>query len=116
MAAVCLIVRKNRLYTTPYPYISGLGIITCMNMDRQKIIMVSVSVAVVLGAIAAYYYLENKKSAESAASSAQSATDAASQGVLPSIGEAANPLSNKPDINPTSKTNPFDSVKTNPFQ
>ena len=87
-----------------------------MSMDRQKIIIVSVSVIVVLGAIGAYYYLKNKKSAESAASSVQSATDAASQGVLPSIGEAANPLSNKPDINPTSKTNPFNSVKTNPFQ
>ncbi|MEK7144655.1 MAG: hypothetical protein AAB794_02275 [Patescibacteria group bacterium] len=74
---------------------------------------------VMLGAL----YLSNKKSAPSTAADIQSAvdaagsvTDSATQGVLPSIGEASNPLTNKPDINPTSKTNPFDSVKTNPFQ
>jgi hypothetical protein len=43
----------------------------------------------------------------SAVDAADSITVSATQGVLPSIGVAANPLSNKPDINPTSKTNPF---------
>ena len=79
-----------------------------MNMDKQKIIIVSVVVVVVLGA-ALWYYYANK-------SSVLNVESIATQGVLPSIGEAANPLSNKPDINPTSKTNPFTAVKTNPFQ
>ncbi|MDO8566910.1 MAG: hypothetical protein Q7R58_02020 [bacterium] len=79
---------------------------------RKKIITISVLVAVVLGVAFGYYYFKNKTSS---ATDVQSAADVVAQGVLPSIGEAANPLSNKPDINPTSKTNPFDSVKTNPF-
>ena len=81
-------------------------------MDRQKVVAISVLAAVVLGAALGYFYFKNKKSS---VPDAQSVADAATQGVLPSIGEVANPLSNKPDINPTSKTNPFDSVKTNPF-
>ena len=74
-------------------------------MERQKVITISVLVAVVLGAVLGYYYYSKDKST--------SVLDAATQGVLPSIG--TNPLTNKPDINPTSRTNPFDSVKTNPF-
>lgn len=77
-----------------------------MDIDRQKIITISVLVAVVVGAALWYYYVKKAPNT--------SVLDA-TQGVLPSIGEAANPLTNKPDINPTSKTNPFDSVKTNPF-
>jgi len=83
-----------------------------MTMDK-KIIPIVVLIIVVLGAIGGYYYLKNKNTNQTAAD-IQSAIDAASsvansatQGVLPSIGEAANPLTNKPDINPTSKTNPF---------
>lgn len=68
--------------------------------------LISVSVLVVLGIALGYYYYSKNK--------APSVLDAATQGLLPSIG--ANPLTNKPDINPTSKTNPFTSVKTNPFQ
>src|SRR3989344_4303759 len=93
-----------------------------MNMDRNKIITISISVVVVLGIVTGYFYWRNRSSTESvsdiqsAADAASGVTENATQGVLPSIGEAANPLTNKPDINPTSKTNPFDSVKTNPFQ
>ncbi len=83
-----------------------------MEMDRNKIIIGSViAVVVILGAVGVYYYM--KKSASPTTADLQTTT---TQGVLPSIGEAANPLTNKPDINPTSKTNPFASVKTNPFQ
>ena len=81
------------------------------SMDRNKLIIISVSAVVILGIALGYYYM--KKSASPTTSDLQ---NAATQGVLPSIGEAANPLTNKPDINPTSKTNPFTSVKTNPFQ
>lgn len=93
--------------------------------NKNKIIAVSIVVVIaVLGiALGGYVYLRGKKSVQPTATDIQAAVDvagsvaaSATQGVLPSIGEAANPLTNKPDINPTSKTNPFDSVKTNPFQ
>lgn len=91
-------------------------------MDKKQTIAISVSVVVVLGIVGGYFYWKNKQTQQPSAADVQSAVDAAgsvtesaTQGVLPSIGEAANPLTNKPDINPTSKTNPFDSVKTNPF-
>ena len=38
------------------------------------------------------------------------------QGVLPSLGENTNPLKNKPNVNPVDASNPFRSVKTNPFE
>lgn len=85
-----------------------------MNMDKNKIVAISVSAVVILGAVGGYYYWKSKQTQQSSAADIQSAVDAASnitnsatQGVLPSIGAAANPLTNKPDINPTSKTNPF---------
>jgi len=94
-----------------------------MDMDKNKITAISVSAVVILGIVAGYFYWKNKQaqqptapSIQSAVDAANSVTDSATQGVIPSIGEAANPLTNKPDISPTSKTNPFDSVKTNPFQ
>lgn len=77
-------------------------------MDKKMILLALVLVAAALGTALGYYYFSK--------SEAPAVIDTATQGVLPSIGEAANPLSDKPDINPTSKTNPFDSVKTNPFQ
>ncbi|MDP2665579.1 MAG: hypothetical protein Q8P23_02980 [bacterium] len=77
-----------------------------MDMDKNKTMAISVLVVVVFGAALWYYYYSKNQKA--------SVLDAAMQGVLPSIG--TNPLTNKPDINPTSKTNPFTSVKTNPFQ
>ena len=38
------------------------------------------------------------------------------QGILPSLGESTNPLKNKPDVNPIDVSNPFRSIKTNPFE
>lgn len=85
-----------------------------MNMDKKKIQLIAVSVLIVLVVVSGYFYWKNNKSVGSAEADIQSAVDAANsitesamQGVLPSIGEAINPLTNKPDINPTSKTNPF---------
>lgn len=34
----------------------------------------------------------------------------------PALGESANPLKNKPDINPVNASNPFRQIKTNPFK
>lgn len=84
-----------------------LGIIA--GMGKKQAILISVVALVILGAALGYYfspYPEKDK--------APSVPNAA-QGVLPPIGEAANPLSNKPDINPAGKINPFTEVKTNPF-
>lgn len=81
-------------------------------MDKNKTLLISVSTIVVIGIALGYYFVN--KSNPSTAADIQSAVDAAgnvtesaTQGVIPSIGAAANPLTNKPDINPTSKTNPF---------
>ncbi len=38
----------------------------------------------------------------------------ATKGVLPSI--QTNALEKKPDLNPVDKTNPYQNIKTNPFQ
>jgi len=83
-------------------------------MDKNKKMMLAVSAVVILGVAAGYYYWKNNQTQQPTAADIQSAvdavgsiTDSATQGVLPSIGTAANPLTNKPDINPTSKTNPF---------
>jgi len=70
---------------------------------------VSVLAVVIIGIVFGYYYMQKPPPSDiqSAVDAASSVTDSATQGVIPSIGEAANPLTNKPDINPTSKTNPF---------
>lgn len=38
------------------------------------------------------------------------------QSVLPSLGDSTNPMKNKPDLNPIDASNPFRSIKTNPFE
>lgn len=97
---------------------------------KNIIIAVVVFVAVVALVASGYLYWNwrNKKLAQqpapvSATSSLQSAVDAAraitqgaTQGTLPSIGGAVNPLQNKPNVNPADAANPFKSLKTNPFQ
>lgn len=83
-------------------------------MEKKKlgeIIGIVITVIVVLAGI--YYYWQSRKSAEL---NSQAVTESATQGTLPSIGEAGNPLSSKPDLNPADKANPFDSIKTNPFE
>lgn len=37
-------------------------------------------------------------------------------GTLPSLYVDTNPMKNAPDVNPVDKSNPFRSIKTNPFQ
>lgn len=84
-----------------------------MTMEKNQAVLIGVLAVVILGAVAGYFYYKNNQSTP--VPEVESAADVVNQGVLPSIGEAGNPLSNKPDLNPTSKTNPFESVKTNPF-
>ena len=53
------------------------------------------------------------KALNSAGDVAGKITENASKGVLPPI--QVNPLENKPDVNPANKANPFENIKTNPF-
>ncbi len=93
-------------------------------MDKEKANIVVVAVVIVVAAVAGYLYWKNKPTtapapasvAESAADAAEAAAENATKGVLPSIEGATNPLENKPVVNPVDVSNPFKSVKTNPFQ
>ncbi len=95
-------------------------------MDKKKIIIIAVIIFAIVVAIivGGYIYLRGGTSqAPSAATPLESAMEAgsvvassATQGVLPSIGDATNPLQNKPDVNPIDTANPFRLIQTNPFQ
>jgi flagellar basal body-associated protein FliL len=100
-------------------------------MDNKKKTIIALVVLVVVAIIAGYaYYWKNTHKpvtapstsqgaasvTESATLAAETVTQSATQGVLPSIGTVANPLENKPVVNPVDVSNPFKSVKTNPFQ
>lgn len=52
---------------------------------------------------------------DEAGQTAEKITESATQGVLPDLSNQ-NPLEDKPDVNPVSKTNPFSEIKTNPFK
>ena len=86
---------------------------------KTIIIIIAVVLSIGLG-IAGYFYWQKTKvkpegqALEKAGEAAEKITENATKGVLPSIG--ANPLENKPDINPADKANPFKNIKTNPFE
>ena len=46
----------------------------------------------------------------------QNIGDIVSQGVLPSVDGDVNGMKNKPDVNPVDASNPYRSLKTNPFE
>lgn len=74
---------------------------------------------VLAAAAGGYWYWSAKKPApspEPVAGTSDALSDKAAQGTLPAVGEALDPLGDKPDLNPADKTNPFTSVKTNPFE
>lgn len=89
-------------------------------MSRKFII---IFIVVLLLLAAGYWYWQSQGGAntpeENALKGAEegldAVTDNVSQGVLPSLDVNANPLSQAPDVNPISKTNPFSGLKTNPF-
>lgn len=91
----------------------------------NKIIFLIVIVAVAAVVVGGYVYWLQKRTSqvsspstplESAIQGGDTIASSAVQGVLPSIGKATNPLENKPVVNPVDVSNPFKSVKTNPFQ
>lgn len=89
-------------------------------MSKKFIIIFIIALALLA---AGYWYWSSRGGSttpeqsvlKSAADSAKTITESASQGVLPSLNVQANPLSNVPDANPVTKTNPFSGLKTNPF-
>ncbi|MBI2041590.1 MAG: hypothetical protein HYT20_01040 [Candidatus Nealsonbacteria bacterium] len=87
-------------------------------MVNKKIIL-AIIILSIAGAAAGGYFYWNKKNTETNAldkinEAANKIKDSATQGVLPSL--QTNPLENKPDINPVDKINPYQNIKTNPFE
>ncbi|MCL5733449.1 MAG: hypothetical protein M1334_02160 [Patescibacteria group bacterium] len=96
-------------------------------MTKKNIIIIIVSALIVIIVVGGYFYWKSKTNQASAVASpaisenpATNSLDAitqnASQGVLPSIGGVANPIGTSSNLNPTAQTNPFNYLKTNPFQ
>ncbi len=88
----------------------------------KKEALIIIATVLLIGLIVGGYFLWNnwknsaseKKTLEKAGEAAEKITESATKGVLPSIG--ANPLENKPDVNPDDKANPFKNIITNPFK
>jgi cytoskeletal protein RodZ len=90
-------------------------------MDKK--LLIAFVVAIVLLA-AGYWYWQNARVAPTleeanlnqVGDSVEALNDSVTQGVLPSLDVPSNPLSDVPDVNPVTKTNPYSGVKTNPFR
>jgi uncharacterized protein HemX len=90
---------------------------------RKKYI-IAVLILLILGLAGGGYYWwktkYSKSSAEQAAEDIQKTVESinknASQGVLPAIDAAVNPMENVPNTNPYDNTNPFSDIKVNPFK
>lgn len=81
---------------------------------KQKIIIISVAVAILLVGLLVKKSQKANNVLQEADNTAQQITEQATQGVLPSM--AANPMENKPDLNPVDKANPIKDIKINPFE
>ena len=86
----------------------------------KKETLIIIAAVLLVGLIVGGYFLwknpisSENKALENAGEAAEKITESATKGVLPSIG--ANPLENKPDVNPADKANPFKNIITNPFK
>lgn len=74
--------------------------------------IIVVVILVIVIAVTGYLLMKPKTSPQTIGDINQTV----SQGVLPSLDGNTNPLKNKPDVNPAEASNPFRSIKTNPFQ
>lgn len=94
-----------------------------INMPKnKKIIFIIIGVVVLISLAVGGYFLWNNwkkpassqtKTLDNVGETAEKITESATKGVLPSI--QTNPLENKPDVNPASKTNPYKNIIINPF-
>ena len=88
----------------------------------KKILIIIIAAALIIAVSVGGYFFWNRKSKEDAGikiletvgKAAESITENAAKGVLPSM--QVDPLGNKPDINPIDKTNPYKNIKINPFK
>ena len=76
-------------------------------MNKKRIIIIA-SVLILAVLIIGYLFWKSRTSTD--------ISQIINQGVLPSLGESTNPMKNKPNVNPVDASNPFRSIKTNPFQ
>ena len=90
---------------------------------NKKSTWVIIAVIILIGLAGGYIFWRQNKKVElqeappainQAGEEAEKITETATQGVLPSL-EVANPLENRPSVNPVDQTNPFKDIKTNPF-
>lgn len=91
-------------------------------MDKKIIIAIVVVVLLIAIGVGGYLYLNSQKSKpaptanalEEVGQATDKIIDEATKGALPSL--SANPLENKPDVNPAAAANPIKNIKTNPFE
>lgn len=87
-------------------------------MDKPAASKIAIAIVVLILALIVgvywYYWRQTKKAEEK--TPAQTITESAVRGTLPSINPQSNPLEKLPEINPLDKTNPFKGFKTNPFE
>ena len=90
----------------------------------NKILIILLVVVAILAAGGYFYWSKFLKTAPSATEQAvediqktvDSINENLTQGVLPAIDAAVNPMENVPNTNPYSNTNPFSGIKVNPFK
>ncbi len=90
----------------------------------KKVIYISIAVIVLIVLVIGGYFgwikwkdyrlSPEEKALNKAGDVTDTLTEDVSKGVLPPI--QVNPLENKPDVNPANKANPFENIKTNPFE
>lgn len=89
-----------------------------MNKKIIILIIVGTLLLVIVAAVGIYFYARvnpEQKAVETENAEKNKIIENSTSGTLPSI-ENTNPLENKPDLNPVSKTNPYKNIKTNPFE
>ncbi len=84
--------------------------------NKQKIIIVSIAIVIAILLVGFLIIKRPKKSInflQNIASTTEQIAEQATQGTLPSL--TANPMENKPNLNPADKSNPIKDIKINPF-
>ncbi len=85
-------------------------------MDKKTIVIIVVAAAAAVGGYLYWRSTRQMQPSPEAVGTGDIITQSATQGVLPALGGSTNPLENQPNVNPLDVVNPFNSVKTNPFQ
>ncbi|MDI6717552.1 MAG: hypothetical protein QMD86_00660 [Patescibacteria group bacterium] len=80
-------------------------------MNKNTIILIAIAVIIIALGLGGYFYW--KKSAQTPE---QKAIENVTQSALPDYGTQTEPLQKMPDVNPATKTNPYKTTKTNPFE